>query len=360
MSNIINLRKRDRLNRRNIEAEARAWLVRFDADEPPDHETLSQFRSWLNATDLHRQVFQEVAAIWKDLDRWSEFLDTNATRTGVRADIKVAQASRRWPSMRFAGAAALLALILVSGLIVNRWLSGAPGTANVAQEYTASIGQVRHVALRDGSSIQLDTRSNVTVAFDDSFRIVHLNEGEAFFSVSHDSKKPFIVYAGKYAVKAVGTAFSVRIQGNNHLDLTVTDGRVQVASLKAPIADGHIDDLTRMKDVTSLVRVTAGQKLTLNDEEETVQRVELARMEKELSWRDGMLIFDNDPLEEVVSQINRYTEVRIVISDPSIRQLKFGGYFKIGDVPAILATMNQNFGLRVEKVGDGVIYLSRR
>ena len=83
-------------------------------------------------------------------------------------------------------------------------------------------------------------------------------------------------------------------------------------------------------------------------------------MEKELSWREGMLIFDNDSLEEVVSQINRYTPVKIEIRDPGIRGLKFGGYFKVGDVPAILTTMNQDFGLRVDKINDRLVYLSRR
>jgi transmembrane sensor len=140
--------------------------------------------------------------------------------------------------------------------------------------------------------------------------------------------------------------------------LTVTEGRVQVASLKSPIADGPIGDLNQMKNVTSLVPVAVGQRLSLNEEGQTVQREEPARMERDLAWRDGMLIFDNDPLKEVVSRINRYTQVRIVISDDSIRELKFGGYFKVGDVPAILATLNQNFGLHVEKVNDGLVYLS--
>lgn len=360
MNNIINLRKRDRLTRHHIEAEARTWLVRFDGDERPDEKTLSEFRAWLNTTDRHRQVFKGLAAIWQDLDHWAEFLDADTREGGVRAEAGAARSAPRMSSMRLGVAAALGALTLLGGLALHRWLPDARHPPNFAQEYTASIGQVRHVDLRDGSSVQLDTRTSLAVAYDDSFRTIHLKEGEAFFSVFHDSTKPFIVYAGKYAVKAVGTAFSVRIQGDSRLDLTVTEGRVQVASLKAPATEGPVADLTRMKDVTSLVPVAAGQKLTLNDEEETVQRVEPARMEKELSWRDGMLVFDNDPLEEVVSKINRYSQVRIVISDPSIRGLKFGGYFKVGDVPAILTTMNQNFGLRVEKVSDGLIYLSRR
>jgi len=207
--------------------------------------------------------------------------------------------------------------------------------------------------------MQLDTRTRVSVAYSNSARVISLTEGDAYFSVAHDPRKPFLVYAGRYAVKAVGTAFSVRMQGRN-LDLTVTEGRVQVASLEAPIVAVPVSDLTQLKNVTSLVPVAGGQKIAFKGEEETVERVEPAAVEKDLSWRDGMLIFDNDPLEDVVSRINRYTNIRIVISDASIRGLKFGGYFKVGDVPAILDTMNQSFGLRVEKVGERLVYVSRR
>jgi transmembrane sensor len=256
--------------------------------------------------------------------------------------------------MKIASAASLGALLLAGGLTYHRWLD-----PNGTREYKTAVGEIRSVALRDGSNVQLDSGTAIDVTYDGSFRLIHLKEGQAFFNVFHDASRPFIVYVGKYAVKAVGTAFSVRTQeGGNRLDLTVTEGRVQVASLKTRVADGPIGDLNQMKNVTSLVPVSVGEKLSLNEDGQTVQHEEPARVEKDLSWRDGMLIFDNDPLEEVVSRINHYTQVRIVIADDSIRSLKFGGYFKVGDVPAILATMNQNFGLHVEKVNDRLVYLS--
>lgn len=357
MPNIFTLRKRDRLNRHNIEAEARAWIVRFDGDERPDRETLGQFRAWLDTTPLHRRVFKEIATVWQDLDHWSEFLDAGELPRGSGAADPHTDPVRRRPVMKIAAAAALGTLVLAGGLAYHRWLPGNLGAPNLAREYKTAVGEIRSVALRDGSSVQLDTGTVIDVRYDEASRLIHLKEGQAFFKVFHDSHRPFIVYAGKYAVRAVGTAFSVRTQGDR-LDLTVTEGRVQVALLKNPVADGPIADLNPMKDVTSVVPVADGQRLSLNEDGQNLQREEPARMEKDLAWRDGMLIFDDDPLEEVVSRINRYTQVRIVISDASIRDLKFGGYFKVGDVPAILATLNENFGLRVEKVNERLVYLS--
>jgi transmembrane sensor len=358
MSNIIGLHKRKHASRPHIEIEARAWIIRFDGDVRPDANTLSQFRSWLDTSTLHRQVFREIALVWKDLDRWSEFLDAPMADTAVSGRKATARLRARLP-LKIAAAAALGALTLLGGLFYHR-LAPKILDPTAFEEYATKIGETRTVALRDGSSVQLDTGTRIAVTFENSFRIVRLRVGEAFFTVSHDAKRPFIVYAGKYAVRAVGTAFSVRTQGETKLDLTVTEGAVQVASLKAAPVDGHLDYLTAMTDATSLVPVASGQKLTLQGNEGTVQRQEPARLERDLSWRDGMLIFDNDPLEEVVARINRYSEVRIVISDDRIRALKFGGYFKVGDLPAVLATLNQNFGLKVEKVSEQLVYLSSR
>jgi transmembrane sensor len=112
-----------------------------------------------------------------------------------------------------------------------------------------------------------------------------------------------------------------------------------------------------------LVPLAEGQRIILDERQdllESVQRVAPDVIEKHLAWRDGMLMFDNDPLDTVIAEINRYTTVRIQITDSSIRDLRFGGYFRIGDVPLILATMEENYGLKVDRITDNLVYLSRK
>jgi transmembrane sensor len=114
------------------------------------------------------------------------------------------------------------------------------------------------------------------------------------------------------------------------------------------------------------VPVVAGQNMVLddsievsNDKIELVQEMEPKQIEKRLSWRDGILMFDNDTLEEVIAEINRYSSAMIVISDPEIRDLRFGGYFQASDVNTILTTLEENYGITVERLNPGVINLSR-
>ena len=91
-----------------------------------------------------------------------------------------------------------------------------------------------------------------------------------------------------------------------------------------------------------------------------IKSVKPSGVEKNLSWRDGMLVFDNDPLEKVIAEINRYTTTKVVISDSRIRNIRFGGYFHISDISSILATMEENYGIHADRINDKVVYLSLR
>ena len=241
------------------------------------------------------------------------------------------------------------------------YLRGSGGFRNdvFAADYATAIGEQRSVVLPDGSQIRMNTASSVDVSYNHGVRLIHLAGGEAWFKVAHNKARPFIVYAGKYAVKAVGTAFSVRVRDDG-IDLTITDGRIEVASLKQRIPPQASLDPDMINEAVSRVPLTAGQHAVFNEGIELAQRVEPAQMEKMLSWRDGMLIFDNDTLEDVVAEISRYTPVKIVISDSDIRDMRFGGYFHANDVPSILATLEEGFGIHVEKINNNLIYLSRQ
>ena len=190
-------------------------------------------------------------------------------------------------------------------------------------------------------------------------RRVYLLEGEAHFKVSHVPGKPFIVFAGRYAVKAVGTAFNIYLKEGN-LDLTITHGRVQVSLLKEMMLPGHKPILPHEDNMESFVSFMQGQHVVMDKDIELVQKMSPGDIKKKLSWRVGLLEFDAERLEDVVSQINRYIPMKIVISDPAIADIKFGGHFKTSQIKTILAVLEEQFGIRVEQVDDKLIYLSRK
>ena len=360
MSNILNMSSRKGPEGSDIEAEARDWVIALDGDEVTE-EMLQEFRVWLKRSPSHMQTFRQVASVWSDLDHWSEFLYPGEETTHQDMANKHVPAPGGLLRPVFSMVAVIIVALGVSLFFHYSGLTLFQEDGFIA-DYASSVGEVKLVTLPDGSDVRLNTRSKIAVFFDDASRIVHLKEGEAFFDVFHDPEKQFVVYAGKYAVRAVGTSFSVQLLSGS-VELNVTDGRVEVAALPDKARESITPDLDNIEKATSVIPIVKGQRAILKDEEdelELVQKVEDEQMEKSLSWRNGLLIFDDDPLLDVVDEINRYSPVRIVIADETISDTRIGGYFRVNDVPAILDTMEKGFGLHLERVDDELIYLMRR
>lgn len=339
-----------------IEDEAAAWLVLLDK-EPPAADTLQEFHAWLDRGPQYKQAFEAATEIWSDLDHWSDYLYPQAEAGAGPAGV-----ARGWHfSTGFAAASVALAgLLIVVGLVVP----GPVPETNFIAGYQTDVGEIRGIDLPDGSDVHLNTATRVEVTYAREARVVLLTEGEAYFQVVHDPNKPFMVHAGRYLVKAVGTAFSVAYDGDA-IELNVTEGQVEVVSLKNNAF--RITDIPRVEQIRSRVPFVKGQRVRLGDDHKEVgmvQKVEGVDVESEmqtaLAWRNGMLIFDDEPLRQVVTRINRYTRNEIVIADASIRDLHFGGYFRADNIPAVLETMGSDYGLRVVAQDDGSTHIYGR
>jgi transmembrane sensor len=341
MNKIINFPPRDRSE---IEGEARAWLMRLDGGTRNRTE-LREFREWLARSPLHQEAFDQAAAAWNKLDDLGQWLDLEV-RTPVRPLL---------PRRTFAVAATLLVAALGAWLA----LPLRDSQTTFRAEYATTIGEVRTVSLPDGTRVQLNTGTRLVAAMDHHGRLVRLDAGEAWFQVARDADRPFVVYASRLAVRAVGTAFAVRVDGKR-VNLTVTEGHVEIASLDEALPETAELQLDRFDRTDSRVPLDEGQHVVYDDRIELLSRWAPPEIERNLSWRDGMLIFDDDPLEQVVAEINRYARQKIVISDAEIQDLRFGGYFRVGDISSILATFEEDFGIRVERINEELVYLSRR
>jgi ferric-dicitrate binding protein FerR (iron transport regulator) len=218
-------------------------------------------------------------------------------------------------------------------------------TTHVAfqQRYVTAIGASRTVALPDGSRITLDTDSRIQVQMNARSRTVRLERGQAFFEVAHDAQRPFIVDSGRLSVVAVGTAFSVRREGPA-MRVVVADGTVR---LERP---GERNDM-----------LPAGGIARIQGEEPTrIHQGQAAELERNLSWRSGVLTFRRTPLSEAVAEFNRYGTRRIVIRDPRIATLELGGVFRSGDVEVFARLLETTFSIDATLHPDRIELSARR
>jgi transmembrane sensor len=334
-------------NARQLETEACAWIAQLDGGEPSQQD-LDAFREWINRSPRHRQEIKRLASLWGDLNVLTELA------VPLR---KPRRTFTRLPKLRpVALAATLLVGVMVVGYVLwpaNRESPGPPGVG----VYITAIGERKPVTLPDGSKLLINTDSRIQIDYNPDERVVRLLRGEAFFEVAHNVQRPFLVYAGGNVVRAVGTAFSVRVQQRD-VAVVVTEGTVELAAV-APATTMSSPHLPRGQPV-KLVAVTAGQGATVDDHVETLQTIQPAEVTRKLSWREGVLSFSGEPLEQVVAEVSRYTPVTIVISDPAIRNIAIGGYFKAGETEAMFEALETSFGVRVTRVNDGLVYLAAK
>jgi len=244
-------------------------------------------------------------------------------------------------SLRFVAVATLL---LVIG--VGAYLELAPN----GELYATPIGGLASVPMADGSKVTLNTDSQIRIALTDTERRVELGHGEAFFEVSKDAARPFVVRAGNKRVIAVGTKFSVRREGND-IEVVVTEGKVRVedrAAAHGSRVDGSAD-----------VFLTPGSIARADDAGVLVQRRTLPEAEQQLSWRTGVLMFRDQRLREAAAEFNRYNLRKIVIRDPSVAALKIEGNFRATNAEAFVRLLESGFPVRAETQADQIILVAK-
>ncbi|MFT4089980.1 MAG: FecR domain-containing protein [Asticcacaulis sp.] len=304
----------------NIEREAIRWHT---LRKSPDWSETDQaaLEIWLSESDAHK------IALWR-----AEFMGQDDHSIHLKA------ANQNAPLLR-AAIAASAALIIGLGLWGSYSTIITPGHA-----YDTAVGIQKHIPLADGTTVELNTKTNLRAAVTSTRRAVWLQNGEAFFTVAHDPAHPFVIHAGKHKVTVLGTRFSVRKEGDK-LEVRVEEGRVRVQN---GLANAPSD----------MQIAQAGDIIRLNDTTHVIARGETARVQNELSWRTGRLVFDRTPLREVAAEFNRYNEKQLLITDTQTADIRIGGSFEATNVEAFSQLLNQGFGLRI-KTSDKKIEVSR-
>jgi transmembrane sensor len=330
-----------------IEAMAAAWLAQRDEGLTAAEE--ADFTRWQQADPRHAAAVARLGKTWRTLQQLREFRPES--RLHPDPDLLGRPAARiiAFPVAAAAGLAAALAIgaFFLFGTRPPEPVIAPPALA--ATVYATTADGYQRVTLADGSVLELNASSEVRVDFLPAERHVELKRGEAHFTVAKDPARPFIVHAGKVAVRAVGTAFNVRLAGEG-VEVLVTEGRVRVEN--AATAGG-------------LPELVAGQRLLvpaqpgLGAGAAPAEELTPAAIHTVLAWQGPRLRFNETPLAEVVAQFNRHNQVQIELGDASLASLPVDGSFRSENVEAFIRLLESDASLRVERIGEQRIVLRR-
>jgi len=333
--------------------EASEWIAKMDKGlSDADADTLF---AWMRADPRNEAQLLEMARMWDKMDvlaRLSEVFP-HASETG---SVTVRRMSR--PMAIAASFIVVITGFVMTAAIMNLDKDGPPPSlASDIATYETAIGGISTIELADGSLITLNTNTLVGVSFGEKRRIVQLKRGEMHIDVAHDPTRPLSVIAAGRIVQAVGTAFSVKIDASQRVEVLVDDGRVQVGVHEQGTSEVGQGVTLGSFEGQSLF-IAQGERVVLNADNENVEALEPEEIEVHLSWRSGNLIFRGESLATAVAEVGRYTAVEFVIEDENLQHVRVAGLFKAGDVTGFLSSLEANFDIVYQRADDETILLS--
>jgi len=298
-----------------IQEEAAEWIARLHADDRTAMDE-AQFKTWIAANPDHAMAFEVMDRGWAMLAKMPS-----------RAERRAFHPSRRQ----------LIAASLVGGVAVTASFFALQPAA--AQTYETTVGEQKHVSLKDGSNLFLNANTKLTVLLTDTERTVNLIYGRANFDIATDEKRPFVVSVGDRRVVTGGSRFDVG-RGDSDVQVVVTRGSASFQSETSSPKKTTLNTGDRLLSSGSLVRT---------------DRPPIAPL---VAWQTRTAIFDDTLLSEAVREMNLYSQTKLEIADARTSHLHVSGIYRVGDNVAFAHSIAKFMPVLVSQQRDRVILRS--
>lgn len=324
---------------------AAAWL--YEREEGFTPARAAAFAEWCQRDPRHAEA---VARMERTLALLDELPAHRAPLEARLADIPTAAAPRESSRIiPFRRPAWLVGL--AAALVIGLGLWGVAALRPTGGEYYATDGTAqRSLVLPDGSVMDINVGSGVSVRFTAAERRVSLNKGEAHFQVAHDAARPFVVVADGVAVRAVGTAFNVRL-ARGAVDVLVVEGKIKVgrdsqpsATLDAPLLQAGERTQVSRDDVSAAPKI---------------EKLDAVAIRELLAWENPMTNFEDVPLRDVIGRFNRRHTTQLVLEDAELGERKVGGILSLDQVDAFARLLERDGDVVVDRGTAGQIRLRR-
>lgn len=348
--------------RKRAGSEAADWFARLQAGTM-ERDEREQFVEWLRESHIHVAELLRLSQIHGALahfGRWERIAtgrkteaddivqllalppDSAPTRSGASSEVSAEKPRGARRGLHLVAIAATVLLVIAAAVLIPQ-IRG--------EVIRTDRGERREVVLSDGSVLRMDPETRLRVKYGSTMRQVYLERGRALFRVAGNPARPFLVYADNTAVRALGTVFGVehRLAG---ILVTVAEGKVAVTTQ----GSSHPQSSLVLSDSKVL---SANQQVALTSAGSpgTVEEVDTQRA---LAWVEGRLIFQNDELQQVVAEFNRYNRVQLTVADPVLAAQPVSGVFNAADPEAFIAFLQSVAPVEIQRNGEVSITIATR
>ncbi|RYY75387.1 MAG: DUF4880 domain-containing protein [Gammaproteobacteria bacterium] len=326
--------------------QAAHWYARLQAPDCTEQDRVA-FRTWLSGSSEREQAYKSVIdAASLVSNQLSADPRMRAMLSEAMQDPDASVATRmsglvsRFGRLRYA-AAIVMFLGIAAFFSLNR---DQAFDASPTQYFVNNELSKQRIELSDGSIVFLDVGAKLRVDMSKQERRLTLETGRAYFEVAHDKSRPFSVSKAGTSVVALGTRFQVDVVPENQMiNVTLAEGSVAVS---------NSNDTDEWREV-----LIPGQQLLIDN---LLHRRQLLQVKTEAvtSWSTGFLAFDGVPLRKVLEEINRYSNVKVVLGDNSLAEIPIAGNFIAGgNTSDFVETLTAVLPLRSAHTGANEIVL---
>ncbi|WP_420548032.1 FecR family protein [Curvivirga sp.] len=315
--------------------KASEWLISL-LEKPNDANLKAAFSHWFEESAEHQKDWEKVLNAYKLMgsvppqyeEEWRQKSeDLHSTDQLFVASNDNGKLKRK----RFWTASMSIAACFLIVFLVN-WHS------YFRADYVTGIGEVKEVALSDGSVVRLAPESRLNVSFTTTQRAVELIDGQAFFDVAHDTKSPFTVRAENSVVKVIGTAFDVSTR-HPSVEVQVQEGIVSVKPDETEEIILRVGDTIRVKPDYSLIHGKIEPKYVS-------------------SWKENRLIVNDRPVSEVIETLSHYHSGTLLVLGDDIGEQPVTGVYQLTNPDAALSAIAQSVGAKIYHVTPWITVIS--
>jgi transmembrane sensor len=352
-----------------LAAEAAEWFVRLNQRHVPS-SVRQGFVEWMLGSPAHLAAYLEAVEVGGEVRALEGLPSKEELVAAAKADRSPAnvielqsrprrdrgtvtcrrRVNRRRP-VRFGIAASFVVAALALGGIILR-------ISHESRHLQTQIGEQRSVVLDEGSTVLLNTNSDLQLAFSQGERRLELNRGEARFTVTKDPERPFIVVTPQATVRALGTIFNVHIEPHGTV-VDVIEGHVAVKQRNRAGA-------THLLSFDKEIPVTGEAEELHVGEHAAVPNAGVIRsgptepLSNVFAWPRHKISFQDKTLTDLIAEFNRYHKRLIVIADAELATHEVDGTFDAFDHDSLLDYLERYQDVKVDRRPDGTIVLRRK
>jgi transmembrane sensor len=319
----------DDCEQERLKREALGWLTRISLGDAAPQD-LVDLRRWRDTSSAHAAALARAGRLWQELEAPVAAVARGDVEDAARRGAGGARLSRRAVLAGGAAVAATAAGLMMVRPPLDLW----PSLAELEADHRTGIGEQRRLALPGAVSVDLNTRTSIALRGTDQDPAIELIAGETAVVIGSAATRPFVVIAADGRMTAARASFNVRREGAA-VRLTCIDGEVAVecGSQRRELGAGQ----QAFYDGRGF-----GNVITIDPSTIT-------------AWRDGMLIFRNTPLTDVIEEVNRYRFGRIILLDEGLGRRLVTARFEIQRLDTVMGQIGSVFKVPVKSLPGGFV-----